>query len=213
MTPMEATSFLTILAVPIADILNKLAVPIIGGVSAYYVYVQYVRAARWKAGDLAASLLAQLNSDEELALACRALDWGTGPLIVPQRYQPLLKGPGVQIMEHDPKLMVIAMRPQLQPELLDKKDRSGLIYRYAFDRFFTFLQDVNRLEEQGQLLLEDLQGLQYWMRNIARYPYASPHECVFQPFLYAAGYEDVIGLGRKLNVSGWVSREAAKKCE
>jgi hypothetical protein len=212
---MDAQSFAAFLkhfAVPVADILNKLAVPAVAGVSVYYVYRQYVRTARWKAGDLAANLLAQLHSDEELALACTALDWGTGPLIVPERYWPLLE-PDAKIMDHDPILMAIAMVPRLQPELLNPKDRRGLIYRYAFDRLFTFLQDVNRLEEQGQLLLRDLNLLEYWLRRIARYPYYSARECVFQPFLHAVGYEDVIKLGRKLNVHGWVTQEALKDCK
>jgi hypothetical protein len=39
-------------------------------------------------GDLAAALMQKLESDEELAFACQALDWGTGPIMVPERYGP-----------------------------------------------------------------------------------------------------------------------------
>jgi hypothetical protein len=203
--------FLKTLAVPIADIINKLAVPTIAGVSAYYVYSQYVRTARWKAGDLAATLVAQLDTDEELALACRALDWGVGPLVVPARYRPLVESTRPGIMDHDPRLLAVAMRPLLRPEVLE--DQRGLVYRYAFDRMFTFLQNVNRLLEQGQLLLEDLHALRYWLARIAKYPYLKPGKLVFQPFLHAAEYEDVMKLGRKLGVEGWITAEDARECD
>ncbi len=59
------------------EIVSKLATPGIAAVSAFYVYLQYRRTKRWKATDLAATFLDKLNTDQALALACQALDWGS----------------------------------------------------------------------------------------------------------------------------------------
>jgi Zn-dependent protease with chaperone function len=76
------------------DTISKLG-PLVAAVSALiaafgaaYVYFQYRRAQEWRKGDLAASLMERLVSDPELAFACQALDWGTGPIMVPERYRP-----------------------------------------------------------------------------------------------------------------------------
>ena len=71
------------------EIVNKLAPPSIAAISAFYVFLQYKRAQRWKSTDLAAALLEKLDTDPALALACQALDWGVGPLIIPDQYRPL----------------------------------------------------------------------------------------------------------------------------
>ena len=71
-----------------ADTIGKLG-PLVAAVSAIiaafgalYVYRQYRRAQEWRKGDLAAALMERLESDEELAFACQALDRGTGPILV-----------------------------------------------------------------------------------------------------------------------------------
>src|SRR5882757_7722820 len=73
------------------EVVAKLAVPILAFVGAVYTALQYERAKRWRAGDLATTLMTQLETDDELAFVCRVLDWGVGPLIVPERYRPLLE--------------------------------------------------------------------------------------------------------------------------
>ncbi len=65
------------------EIVSKLAPSLIAAISATYVYLQYKRAQRWKASDLAAALMERITTDQTLALACQALDWGVGPLIIP----------------------------------------------------------------------------------------------------------------------------------
>lgn len=191
-----------------ADIINKLAMPAIALVSAIYVLLQYRRGARWKASDLASSLLQQLRSDPELAFACHVLDWGAGPLIVPERYRAILEN--ADVIEYDRLCLVAALRPRLQRSTL--KDRRGLIYRYCFDRLFDFLQNVWRLRCESQLRLEDLHDLAYWLERISRYKYAQDFEpeIVFQPFLHAAGYGEVVKLGKALGVDGWLDPNEAR---
>src|SRR3954451_23189610 len=69
---------------------SKLATPIVALFAAIYTGLQYERIKRWRVKDLAAQLVGQLTTDDELAFACQVLDWGIGPMIVPARYRPLL---------------------------------------------------------------------------------------------------------------------------
>jgi hypothetical protein len=188
----------------------RLAVPAIALLGAVYTLLQYQRVKRWRAGDLAVT--------EELAFACRALDWGTGPLIVPERYRPLLeripegqKDPTPMergaIMQQNPELLAravqvyLAINPETEP--------AGLIYRYCFDKLFAHLADVHRLVASNQIKLADLAGLKYWLERIAIYEYApagiAKNE-VFRPFLnhQPFGYRGVINVGERLGVPGWI---------
>jgi hypothetical protein len=191
------------------DIVNKLGTMAIAGIGAVYAYWQYRQAQIWKRSDLAATLVAQFDADEELAFACRALDWGIGPLIVPARYQPLqidVDESQRAIMQHDTAIMYDAMRPNLQESTL--KDPRGLIYRYCFDKLLSHLDHINQLVERRQLDINDLDATRYWLERLARYEYP-PHghdtADVFQPFIKAVGYTGVAALGRKLGVPGFIN--------
>jgi hypothetical protein len=158
------------MSVPIwVEIVSKLATPGIGAVSAFYVFLQYRRAQRWKAADLAAILLERLSTDQALALACQALDWGVGPLIIPDQYRPLFppnassEAPGV--MEHDPKVLSDAVQPGLSaPTLADPR---GLVYRYCFDKLFAYLDNMFKLLADGQLREGDIEEVKYWLESFA----------------------------------------------
>lgn len=206
----------------LAEIFDHLATPVIAATSAFfaalgakYVYEQYRQAQAWKSSDLAASLVARLESDEDLAFARHALDWGGGPLLVPKRYEPLLvrdlsrsAGGGARttgVMDHDPELLHAAMRPHLARDVLDQDPRV-LIYRACFDKLFTHLSEVNRLVKERQIRLQDVGELAYWLKRIARYQYP-PNGIdgreMFQPFLKAFNYGGVAALGRDLKEVGW----------
>jgi hypothetical protein len=200
-----------------AEYVSKLGVSSIALLGAVYTARQYQRAKRWRAGDLAATLIAQLETDEELAFACRALDWGVGPLVVPKRYWSLLervpekKNPTPaergEIMQQDCDLMARAVRVGLAVN--PDTEPGGLVYRYCFDKLFAHLANVHRLLLSDQITLQDLDGLKYWLQRIAvfEYPPAGTAENqVFQPFLEHApyGYRGVIDLGERLGVPGWL---------
>jgi hypothetical protein len=198
------------------DVVNKLGVPSLALVGAVYTALQYLRAKRWRAGDLAVTLMAQLEADDELAFACRALDWGGGPLIVPERYRPLVedlqegkKNPTPMergaVMWHDPELLGRAVGVEIAIDFY--REPEGLIYRYCFDKLFDHLANIDRLLVTGQVKASDLQGLKYWLERIADYKHApriSPAR-VFQPFLEHEpfGYRGVIHLGETLGVRNW----------
>ena len=160
---------------------SKLATPLIALIAAGYTALQYKQTRKWRAKDLAARLVDQLSTDDELAFACQALDWGVGPMVVPARYRPLLfRSPADpdnptseergEIMGHDPAaFMAKALEGTLAPGLKDQP--AGLIYRYCFDKLFSHLANINRLRMDGQVKIKDLDSLKYWIRKIADYRY------------------------------------------
>ncbi|HEX6749384.1 MAG TPA: hypothetical protein VF092_18965 [Longimicrobium sp.] len=187
---------------------NKLGTVGIAAVSAGYAWMQYRRAKRWKATDLAATLLEKLDTDRSLALATQALDWGVGPLIIPEEYRPLFRkdaqGDAPAVMDHDPKVLAIAMEPNLNPETL--KDPRGLVYRYCFIKLFSYLDHVYKLLRDGQLHDADIEDLKYWVEQIRCYRYApnkAARESVFQPALPAWNFDHVVRLGERLDVKPW----------
>jgi hypothetical protein len=188
---------------PVVDA-GSAAIAAIAGLIAYR---QYCRAQQWRKGDLAAALLSQLDQDDELAFACHALDWGTGPLIVPPKYRPLLKKMNSSddcVVDHD----IIALALALQPKLADltRLGALGLIYRQTFDKVFGHFDNIERLVESQQLQIEDLVGLKYWLDRIAVYEYPPPNvdgRDIFQPALHFFGYSGIPRLGRRLNVVDW----------
>ncbi|HXM42868.1 MAG TPA: hypothetical protein VN924_16565 [Bryobacteraceae bacterium] len=199
------------MSIPIwVEIVSKLATPGIGAVSAFYVFLQYRRAQRWKAADLAAILLERLSTDQALALACQALDWGVGPLIIPDQYRPLFppnassEAPGV--MEHDPKVLSDAVQPGLSaPTLADPR---GLVYRYCFDKLFAYLDNMFKLLADGQLREGDIEEVKYWLERLRDYRYApaaTKGTDVFQPAMRRWGYRNVMLLGQRLKVEPWTS--------
>lgn len=179
---------------------------LIGGFGALYVYQQYRRTREWRKGDLAAALIERLESDAELAFACQALDWGTGPIMVPERYRPLMKRfdmPHEAVLDHAPEVMASALEPILNAATL--QSAQGLIYRHCFIRLFNHLQNISRLVASDQVAIGDLDELRYWLDKIANYPYAPSGrgQEVFQPALAVFGYHHIPDLGRTLRLNDW----------
>ena len=162
-----------------ADTISKLG-PIVAAVSALVaafgaicVYRQYQRAQEWRKGDLAAGLMERLESDEELAFACQVLDWGIGPILVPERYRPLMRKfnmPDEAVLEHDPESLASALEPMLNAETASSAQ--GLIYRHCFIKLFNHLENISRLVASDQVSVDDLHGLDYWLGMLSSYDYA-----------------------------------------
>jgi hypothetical protein len=210
-----------------AEWVSKLATPLIALIAAGYTALQYERTRKWRAKDIAARLVDQLATDDELAFACQALDWGCGPMIVPVRYRPLLarrpadpdnSTPQEQgeIMNHDPALMAKALEVRVAPGLKDEP--AGLIYRYCFDKLFSHLSNIYRLQVDGQVKIEDLDSSRYWIGKIANYrfgPIEKRGGLMFQPFLgyEPFGYQGVRELGKKLGIKGWLPKPQPRKSD
>jgi hypothetical protein len=194
------------------EAVNKLGLLLIAAVSATYAWRQYRNTKEWKRIDAGAAALRQLREDEDLVLACQALDWGVGPLFVPVRYKPLLKETGTpDVVAHSPELLGRAMVPQLS--FNPASEPAALMYRQCFDHLFTYLDNVYRQVEADAVILRDIRELKYYLEQICTYPYAigpKPDE-VFQPFLAAFGYDGVVALGRRFGIEGWQCYDAAQK--
>lgn len=204
-----------------AETIGKLG-PLVAAVSAViaafgalYIYRQYRRAKDWRKGDLAAALMEKLESDEELAFACQALDWGRGPIMVPERYLPLMKRfkmPDEAVLDHSPAILASALEPKLNAATLGSAQ--GLIYRHCFIKLFNHLENIGRLLASDQVTTQGLDGLEYWLGLIASYNYAPGdrnREEIFQPALASFGYHRIPGLGRKLGVAEWLVYDECRK--
>jgi hypothetical protein len=192
------------------EVVSKLGTPSIAAISAFYVFLQYRRAQHWKATDLAATLKEKLQTDQALALACQALDWGVGPLIIPEQYRPLFpsdaSGEAPSVMQHDPNVLCLAVQPMLDLRTLN--DPRGLVYRYCFIKLFDYLDNLSRLLADKQVFDADIEEVKYWLGKVGEYPYAPATiygTKVFQPALRAWGYGNVILLGKRLNIGSWTS--------
>jgi len=179
---------------------------LVAAFGALYVYREYRRTQDWRKGDLAAALMQKLESDEELAFACQALDWGTGPIMVPARYRPMMKRfkmPDEAVLDHSPHVMAQALEPMLNPDTL--QSAQGLIYRHCFIKLFNHLENISRLAASNQVTIDGLDGLDYWLRRIARYEYAAAgrQNEIFQPALAVFGYHKIPELGQRLGVTEW----------
>jgi hypothetical protein len=197
------------------ETVSDLATPLIAAISAIYVYLEYKRAQRWKAADLAASLLEKLHTDQDLLLACQALDWGVGPLIIPDKYRSLF-GAGTPsgasgVMEHDPNVLCLAVRPNLDPRTLH--DPRGLVYRYCFIKLFDYFDNMYKLLAQQQVVENGIEEVEYWLEGVRDYKYAPASikgTEVFQPALRSWGYGNVILLGQRLKVEPWIHLTTAQ---
>lgn len=183
------------------EVLNKLAMPLIGAVSAIYVWLQYRRAKRWKAADLAAALLEKLKTEPTLVFTCHALDWGVGPLLIPEKYRPFFgqnaAGKYPDTMQHDTTVLARAMEPSLNQATYDNP--GGLVYRLCFDELFSYLENVSNLLASGQIVDEDIGDLDYWLERIHEYGYPPAGVSgsqVFMPALEAWRYRGAVALAR-----------------
>jgi hypothetical protein len=159
-----------------------------------------INAARWKRAELAASYLAPLFSDDELAFALRCLDWGVGRMVVPEKHRIMM---GVSQVEHDPALVVRAMRPRLTPDVLETPQ--AMLYRLAIDALFVRLEFIGHRVASGLITVADIRDIESYLRLISDWPYAPQGDRgtdVFRPFLEAFNYAQTLGLMQRLDRHG-----------
>lgn len=130
---------------------------------------EHQSAERWRRTEFAAALLERLSSDEDLAFCARAIDWGVGPLLLPQKYRSLFPL-GTVKCDHDWKQFAEAVTIQLGPRWNEPEQ---LTYRYCFDSFAAYLETVQRHIELRNVELSHLIGLRYYL------------DCVFDAAYYA----------------------------
>ena len=183
--------------------------------SVLYAALEYRRAQKWKAADLASDLLRALHDDERLEFCCHALDWGVGPLRIPSQYRPYFEkdeaGAYPFLMEHLPSDLAAAVQPNLTESVL--MNPRSLVYRLCFVRLFDHLERIGRLLESKKVQKEDLIGLEYLMGQLARYQYhpANSAASMFMPAIREWGYAGVDALGTALLPEVWAKARASAR--
>jgi hypothetical protein len=132
---------------------------------------QYYKSERWKRAEFAIQQVAALSTDSTFSFCCRAIDWGVGPLIIPDKYRALFRE-GQTTIEHDWFVMAKALRPSLHPDwaLPDKKEQF-LLYRYAFDDFFAYLDTLAMYEQLRVVKPADLSPLDTYFQQLVHPKY------------------------------------------
>ncbi len=130
--------------------------------------VQYYIAERWKRAEFSVAQIRELSEDETFAFCCRAIDWGIGPLIIPTKYRELFL-PSRTTVDHDWVLMAKALRPRLHVDWNKEDTRAQfLLYRYAFDDFFGYMDGLHMYRKAGVIKRGDLVPLEYFIKQIAK---------------------------------------------
>jgi hypothetical protein len=150
---------------------------------------KYIESQRWKKSEFAASLLMRLHTDPELRLACHILDWSARRMKVPEAQMREDLEP---TFVHKPETLREAMRAH---ENKNEFPWPQFVYRDTFDRFFTYLEQVEHFISRRLIRVEDVEPLSYWLTAI-RKPYYMK-ESPFTEFLEAYGYKGVFALMRR----------------
>lgn len=142
----------------------------VGGLAALW---QYVLAARWKRAEFSVAQVRLLATEPTLAFCCRAIDWGVGPLIIPEKYRVMFPSQPPEAREtvaHDWKLMAAALRPTLDgPSFAGERQAQFLLYRYAFDELFGYLDAIATYRRYGVVTEEDIGPINDYVRQL-RHP-------------------------------------------
>lgn len=180
----------------------ELIVALVSLVGGAFAADQWTRAKRWRQQDRAREILAKFHGDDALQLAATALDWGAGPLVVPERFRALLPE---STFEHDLDLLAEALKAQFNPA--DYRDGASnaavnklaraVIYRRCFDLFIAALCDVEKMIADRQLSAKDISDLGYFVGKIVRHPYR-PNQNFFDEFICLYHYEAVYRLGERV---------------
>src|SRR5271170_975958 len=139
------------------------------------------KAVCWKRAELANSYLRELNSNQELAFACRALDWQMGRLVVPESLRPLLTT-SASYIEHDYDAFMNSLEPVLYYEEMKRDDRIQ-IYRTTMDSLLSWLSLVWSALDRKLFMAEDIDEVDYWVSKIKK-------EEIFCRFIEVFGYKE-----------------------
>ena len=139
---------------------------------------------QWKRTEFARNLIEHFSTDDELSFCTRALDWGVGPLVIPEKHRVLFPL-GVATFEHDWTKLERSVAPGLD---VGWRDPESLTYRYSFDAFFSYLESIQYHLDAENLTRKQLIGLDYYIDLMKKPIYASetnsrPVSEVFRGFI------------------------------
>ncbi len=166
---------------------------ILGVAGSVFGLYQWLIAQRWRKAEFAAAQLQRLSSDPALLACCRALDWDSRTLQVPERWR-IEKDE--LTFQHDWKELLPGMQPENQKKFFS---RTQVIYRDLFDELFTYLEQINHFIGIGLIRTEHVESLSYWLRELANPRFGSP--TTFIPFIEHYQYTGVLELMKRFKVN------------
>lgn len=162
---------------------------------------QYRRSQQWKANEYAVSQQRRLEEDEMLSLSCVFLNWSKRTVLLPKDYQTLV---GSKSFVHTWSVLKHALQPEN-----DNSDfmMEEVLYRDCFDRFFSYLEEIESMLKLNLVSSEHVDGFAYWLEQIAHPRFSDTNH--FEQFLTTYGYTGVYELLCRFelaeNISGkWV---------
>ena len=116
---------------------------------------QYYVNAKWKRSEFAAKQLDLLTSDPDITFCCQVLDYSYRIFPVPKKYRNITNETW---FVHEWSKLESAMQPESQQA---KFEWPLILYRDAFDRFFTYLERMNHYMSIGIFTRKDISILEY----------------------------------------------------
>lgn len=134
----------------------------------------------WKRTEFARTLLEKFTTDDELAFCARALDWGVGPLVIPQKHRVLFSSENATF-EHKWDVLERSVAAGLD---VGWREPEALTYRYCFDAFFSYLETIKHHLDATNITPGQLAGLAYYLELFRRPQYGSDQvKLTFQSFV------------------------------
>lgn len=172
---------------------------IVSAIALVFAVIQYKAAQKWKRLEYAATVLSKINTDEDLILAVTFLDWRQRDICIPKRF---LGNPEEDtFFKHTHLRMAEAFDLQNREKLNEhgdidlKNDYSNTInfvYVETFDKFFSYLEQINSFINMGLIKIEDVSVLNYLANRI--YSIKANGKPVFRDYLEHYRYDGVLNL-------------------
>jgi hypothetical protein len=156
-----------------------------------------LRAERWKRTELGSRFLRELGTDQELVFACRALDWYTGRLTVPENLRPLMSGEAP--FDHDRRVLRNAMKVGLGGAAM-AADARLQIYRTTMDRLLSWMCLLANALDRKLFKTDDVEVARYWVSKVAASRFLHPF---IRSYNYAPSIQSLAkSFGIEIDLSG-----------
>jgi ribosomal protein S18 acetylase RimI-like enzyme len=135
----------------VGALLSALITAIVTGGGLYFAWLEIRRAReeyendlQWKRSEYVRGLLAEMITDEKIALICRILDWREGPALIPADFVPFFNKEKNLKNDSDAGIFEIDwsrfVRSLTKSRDIHWRNADLLMYRTCFDSFCSFIQ-------------------------------------------------------------------------
>ena len=172
-----------------------LSTAILGVIGLGFGLYQYYIAQKWRKSEFAARQLEMLDSNPELSLCCKFLDWSRRDLPVPEKYKAYTDN---KTFEHNWTVLAEAMIPKRRK---GRYTWQQAMYRDHFDRLCEYFQRLNHYLSIGLVTKSDIATVEYWLKELAKPRFLhNGDERMFIDFIRFFQYQGVLELMKKFGV-------------